>query len=42
MSRKKAKEPVNISEDNFVGVSQVDTMPQISIRDLIVVPRRKG
>lgn len=42
MSRKKAKEPVNVFEDNSAGVSQVDMMPQIYIRDPVVVPRRKG
>lgn len=42
MSRKKEKEPVNVSEDNCDGVSQVDMMPQISIRDPVVLPRKKG
>nr|GEW57602.1 hypothetical protein [Tanacetum cinerariifolium] len=35
ISRKKAKEPENVFEDNSVGISQVDMMPQICVRVLL-------
>ncbi|GJX70858.1 FAR1-related sequence 5-like protein [Tanacetum coccineum] len=42
ISRKKAKESEDVFEDNSVGASQVDMMPQICVRDPVVKTKTKG
>ncbi|GJX06788.1 hypothetical protein Tco_0194720 [Tanacetum coccineum] len=41
ISRKKAKESEDVFEDNSVGASQVDMMPQICVRDPTVKTKTK-
>nr|GEU88773.1 hypothetical protein [Tanacetum cinerariifolium] len=42
ISQKKAKEFKYVFEDNSVGASQVDMMPQICVRDHVVKTKTKG
>ncbi|GKE37723.1 hypothetical protein Tco_1461128, partial [Tanacetum coccineum] len=42
MIRKKPTELENVYKDTSVGTSQVDMMPQISVRDPVVLTKIKG
>nr|GEW44586.1 protein FAR1-related sequence 5-like [Tanacetum cinerariifolium] len=42
MSQKRGKKAQNVFEDNSIEVSQVDMIPQIYIRDPVVVAKTKG